>query len=89
MSNTLKLPTDLDASQSLQNAFNDSDSSFNVGGFLTGIVGRKITLTISTTSISNDTESYAFSENGKALYTFKIIYTDGTRATMLTAERTA
>ena len=89
MSITTKAPTDLDASQATQQAFNDVNSTIGVDGFLVGKVGRQINLTISTTTIANDTETYAFSENSIALYTLQIIYTDGTRSTMLQAKRTA
>lgn len=89
MAKTTKQLSDADGQQSLQYAYNDSDASLNVNGFLVGVVGRKIILTISTTSIANDTETYAFSENGLALYSIKIVYTDGTRGTMISAERIA
>lgn len=78
-----------DPGETQQYAFNDVDDTVGVNGFLVGLVGRKIVLTISTTTIANDTETYAFSENGTALYSLKIIYTDGTRSTMLSAERIA
>lgn len=87
MAITQKAPSDLDSSQTLQGAFNDVDSTLSTNGFLVGKVGRKIIVTISTTSIANDTETYAFSENGTALYSLKLIYTDGSRATLLSAER--
>jgi len=88
MSKTTKPLSDTDGQQTLQGAYNDVDNSLNVNGFLVGVVGRKIIMTISTTSIANDTETYAFSENGTPLYSIKVIYTDGTRATMISAERT-
>jgi len=86
---TLKPPSDLDSTQNIQRSYNDVNSTLSVDGFLTGLVGRKVVLTISTTSIANDTETYDFSENSIALYSIKIIYTDGTRATMISAERIA
>lgn len=78
-----------DPQETLQYAFNDSDGSHNINGFLVAVVGRRIDLTISSTNISNDTETYAFSENSIALYTLQVVYTDGTRTTMLYALRTA
>lgn len=89
MSDTLKPPSDLDFSQNIQRSYNDVNGTLSVDGFLTGLVGRKVVLAISTTTIPNDTETYTFSENSVQLYVIKIIYTDGTRATMLSAERTA
>jgi hypothetical protein len=86
---TLKPPSDLDATQTEQRSYNDVNSTFGVDGFLTGLVGRKVTLAISTTNVANDTETYTFSENGVQLYVYTVIYTDGTRTTLLSAERTA
>lgn len=87
MANTVKPLSERDANQTLQAAFNDVDHSITTGGFLVGRVGHKITLTISTTTIANDTETYAFLDNGTALYSLKLIYVDGTRAVLLSAER--
>jgi hypothetical protein len=86
---TLKPASDLDATQTEQRSYNDVNSTFGVDGFLTGLVGRKVTLAISTTNVANDTETYTFSENGVQLYVYTVIYTDGTRTTLLSAERTA
>jgi hypothetical protein len=89
MSITQKPLSHLDYEQTLQSSYNDVNATLGVDGFLTGRVGRKIELAISTTTIANDTETYSFSENGTALYTLQIIYTDGTRAQMVSVERTA
>lgn len=86
---TLKPASDLDASQNSQRSYNDVNATFSVDGFLTGLVGRRVDLAISTTTVANDTETYTFSENGTQLYIYMIVYTDGTRATMLFAVRTA
>lgn len=84
---TLKPPSDLDSTQNIQRSYNDVNATLSVDGFLTGLVGRKVVLDISTTTVSNDTETYTFSENGTNLYAIKIIYTDGSRQTMISAER--
>lgn len=89
MSNITKTLTDRDANQTLQSAYNDVNATLSVDGFLTGKVGNKVTLAISTTTIANDTETYTFLDNGTSLYVYKLIYTDGTRGTLLSAERTA
>lgn len=89
MSITIKPPSDLDSSQNTQHAFNDVNSSHTVDGFLTGLVGRRVDLTIATTNVTADTENYSFSELGVALYTLQIVYTDGTRTQLLFAQRTA
>lgn len=87
MANTTKPASELDYSQTLQEAFNDVDSTISTNGYLVGKVGRKIDVTISTTNIADDTETYAFSENAIPLYSLRVIYTDGTRTQMLSAER--
>lgn len=89
MSITQKPLSHLDYEQTLQSSYNDVNATLSVDGFLTGKVGRKVELTISTTTVANDTEVYNFSESGTALYELTIVYTDGTRALMVSAERTA
>lgn len=78
-----------DANQTLQASFNDVDSTLSVNGFLVGKIGRRIDVSITQTTVPNDTETYAFSENSVALYTIKIVYTDGTRTQILYCLRTA
>jgi len=78
-----------DPGQVLQAAQNDVDDTITVNGFLVGLVGRRIDLSIGTTNTANDTEIYMFSENSIALYTLTIVYTDGTRQTLLYCVRTA
>lgn len=78
-----------DADQTTREAYNDVDASTTVNGFLVALVGRKVTQTIATTNVANDTAIFAFSENGTALYTITIVYTDATQSLMLTATRTA
>lgn len=87
MANTTKGLAKIDAEQALKGAINLEDFSLTTSGFLTGKVGRKVDCTISTTTIPNDTETYAFSENGSPLYSLKIIYTTGDRDVLLSAER--
>jgi hypothetical protein len=87
MSNTTKRFSERDANQTLQSSYNDVDASLTTNGFLVGKVGRKIEPVISTTTVANDTITYYFSENGQQLYAYEIIYTDGTRSTMISAER--
>jgi hypothetical protein len=87
MSITQKPLSHLDYEQTMQSSYNDVNATLSVDGFLTGKIGRKVELAISTTTIVDDTETYSFSENGTALYALKIIYTDGSRALMISAER--
>lgn len=87
MSNTSKPLSERDANQTLMAAFNESDHSITTAGFLVGRVGHKITMAISTTSAANDTQTYTFLDNGTTLYALKLIYTDSTYATLVSAER--
>lgn len=89
MANTSKRLSDQDANSTLRGAFNDVDFSLTTNGFLVGKVGRKVEQTISTTNVANDTEVISFYESGTLLYTLTIIYTNGTRDVLLSAERTA
>lgn len=87
MSRTTKPPSDQDANQTLQGAYNEVDASFTTNGFLVGKVGHSVALAISTTTVANDTETYTFSDDSTQLYQIRVIYADGTRATLLTATR--
>jgi len=89
MADTTKQKSQLDGNQTLQKAFNDVDASMTVNGFVVGKVGHKVTLSITTTSLANDTEVYTFTDSGTQLYIITIIYTDGARDTLLSVERTA
>lgn len=89
MSNTLKPVTQFDYQQTLKRSFNDVDHSMTSSGFLVGKVGRKVTQLISTTTVSNDTVDFSYYEDGVLLYTLRIIYTDGSQNTLLSAERIA
>lgn len=89
MSLTTKQPTKLDYEQSIQGAYNDVNATLSVDGFLTGKVGHKVTLSVTTTSVLDDTEVYSFFDGATLLYEITIIYTDGTRSLMSSAERTA
>lgn len=89
MANTTKPLSERDSGQVLQAAAVTEDDSLITSGFLVGKVGRKIDVSITTTNVANDTAVYAFSESGSALYTLTMVYTDGTRAELLSAERTA
>lgn len=89
MSYTTKPLSDRDFGQAIQSAYNQVDASVTTNGFLVGKVGHKIEMSITTTTVANDTEVYAFSDSGTALYTITVVYTDGTRNTMISAERTA
>lgn len=87
MTKTSKRSTRKDGMQTLQMAYNDVDASLTTNGFLVGKVGHKVTLNIQTTTVTNDTELYSFFDNTELLYQIKLIYTDGTKSLLISAER--
>jgi hypothetical protein len=89
MSRTTKKGTRKDGMQTLQMAFNDVDASLTTNGFLVGKIGHKVTLTIDTTTVANDTEIYDFYDSDVLLYQIKLIYTDNTKTQLISAERVA
>ena len=89
MGNTKKKLSERDYQQTLQHAYNKEDASLSVNGFVTGVIGRKVVRSLATTTLANDTEVFAFSENGTALYTITVVYSDDTLETLLSVERTA
>ena len=89
MSQTTKSKSDRDGNQTLQYAFNDVDSTISINGFLVGKVGHRITLALSMTTVTDDTETWTFFDGTTQLYQLTLIYTDGTRETLISAERTA
>lgn len=89
MADTSKPLSKQDANQTLQYAFNDNTRTLAVSGFISAKVGHKITLTISTTNVSNDTETYEYFDGATSLMELQIIYTSGSRETMLSVERIA
>lgn len=82
--NTAKLLSNRDGFQTLQAAFNEEDFSISIGSFLQSKVGRRVEI-----GGAGAVEVFSFSENGIPLYELTLTYTDGTKTTLLSAERTA
>ncbi len=87
MAKTSKLFAELDANQTIRQAFNEVDASVTSAEFLVGKVGRKKTYVISTTSVANDTVTITYSEGATTLYVIKKIYTSGARTDLISEER--
>lgn len=87
MSNIQKNGSRLNSGQVLQKSYNDVDATLSTSGFLTGKIGNKITREVSETNVAGDTETYTFFDGTNQLYQLKVIYTDGDREDMLSAER--
>jgi hypothetical protein len=83
--------SDLDANQTVQASFNDNTFSHLVDGFLSGVVGRRITITITETNVPGDTQTIVFSEQFGAypLFTLQLVFTNATQATLMYAQRSA
>lgn len=84
---TTKLMSQKDADQAIRTSFIDDNGTLSVDGFLSGKVGRRVDVAISTTTVANDTATFSFSENGTAILALKLVYTDGTQAQLLYAVR--
>lgn len=76
-----------DMDQAIRYSYNNNEKTVSVNGFLAGKVGHKIELVISTTSVLDDTETYTFKDNTLIVSVIEVVYTDGTRSQLLSAER--
>lgn len=87
---SVKRMSQQDADQNIRQSYNPANGTLGIDGFLTGLVGRKINFTTSTTTITGDTLVIDFYENFGAnlLYEFTLIFTDGTQTVLLSATRT-
>lgn len=87
---TSKSLSELDADQIVKKVYNSADASISVNGFLVSRVNNRVTLTITTTTVSNDTQVFNFYQDlTTLLYTITLIYTDNSYATLISATRTA
>lgn len=89
----------IDGDQALRKAYNVEDSTLSVNGFIVGKIGHKVTVTITTTNVADDTEKFTFTDQSPdptlnnptgapiTLYVIDVVYTDGGRTTFLSAER--
>lgn len=89
MADTTKRLSERDYAQALQSSYNQMNATLSVDGFLVGKIGHKVELSVSATTYPNDTETYSFYDNATLLYQIRIIYTDGSRNIMVSAERIA
>lgn len=89
MSVSGKVASSQSSSQTLQYSFNDDLKTLSVEGFVTSKVGHKITLTVGTTTVANDTETLRYYDGSTLLCTIVSVYTDGTRTLLSSVERTA
>lgn len=84
MSNaSTKSPSQQSSDNALRLAFNDQDNTLAVGSFVTSKAGHKITLTL----VDSVTEDYSYLDDSVLLMVLRVIYTDGTKATLSSVER--
>ena len=90
MSNaTKKAASDASHENVLRSSHVPETAVLSVGGFVGSKVGHKITLALATTSVLNDTEVYTYFDDSTQLMELTIIYTDSSRSTLVSVERTA
>lgn len=87
MANTLKESAPVNTNNVMAATYNSVDKSLSTSGFVVAKVGRKITQTIATTSLANDTLLFDHLENGVSLYVLKVVYLESNRTTLLSVER--
>jgi len=84
-----KRPSRLSQENVLRDVHVTESTSLSVNGYVSAKVGRKIELAITTTTVADDTEVYTYLEDGATVMVLTVIYTNGTRDTLLSVERTA
>lgn len=85
MAKTTKPMSEQDGDQTLRGAYNEVDKSLTTAGFVVGKIGHKIIKT----NVNAITEDFAYSDSSVALYTIRVIYTDATKADLVSVERIA
>jgi len=89
MNSTTKLASNLSHENTLRSAHNEVTATLGVSGFVTGKIGHKITQTVTATNTADDTLVFTYTDSGTQLMVLTVVYTDGTRETLLSVERTA
>lgn len=82
-------PSQLNHENVLRSAHNDVSHTIGVSGFVTAKIGHKITQTVTTTTVANDTLLFTYFDDNIQLMQLRVVYVDGTRETMMSVERTA
>lgn len=85
MSNTTKPRSEYDMTQIIQKVYNPAEGTLATGTFLSGQLGNNIQVAYP----SSSTETYSFYEGVTLLYTLTVTYTDASKASLSSVERTA
>ncbi len=80
---TTKLASPLSDENVIRDIHVPEIASISTTGFLQGKALHRITPTVVTTNTAGDTQRYTYSDNGTVLLVIDIVYTDGTRTTVL------
>ncbi len=86
MNRTTKRTSDSSDENVLRDAHVPSIAGISITGFLQAKAGHRVTRTITTTNVANDTETFTFSDSGTVLLVIDTVYTDGTRVDFLYSE---
>lgn len=97
MANSSKQLSTQDANGVIRQASADDIMALMTTGFLQGKLNNRITITLATTTVPNDTEIVRYFDRDTNAATpsyvliteVTVVYTDATRTQMLSAERTA
>jgi len=84
---TSKRASDASHENVLRSAHNEVDASITTNGFLVGKPGHKVTATLTTTTVSDDTVTFTFFDGTVQLYQLKIVYPTSQTIPFLSAER--
>lgn len=71
----------------LRHAHNEVDASITTNGFLVGKSGHKITMSLATTNIADDSIVYSFYDGATLLYEIKTVHPNAQTLDILSAER--
>lgn len=83
MADTKKIFSEYDDVQILQKAYNPSDATLAVNGFLSGRVGHKVVRTI----VSPTVDDFEYFDGAISLYTIRITYDNSSHDNVNQAER--
>lgn len=85
MSDSSKVPSELDQTQIIQRVYNPAEKTLAVGGFVAGKLGHKVEREI----VSSTIDDFHYKDGSTLLYTIRVTYDDASHSNVNSAERTA
>lgn len=79
-----KLRSEYDQTQIIQKVYNPADGTLATGTFLSAELNNNVQVAYPTSS----SETYSFYENTDLMYVLTVVYTDSTKASLLSVTRT-